>query len=272
MSHFFRFPLRVLAAFESPMIRLDNVVGYCVMDVGYKLMTPAEKKDLALVPYRRRAWERGCERVCVSSSGDTADQRLQKEYEAVQAACGTDAQATVTIRSDWFWSCLESLRGKDRPLPVSYREFSVLCAILSKLGDKELESCTWQEIQCRALGYTTQAAMKAGLPTRQDGAKPLSRQAIRTTLDALERCRFFARFPVGNGTRSWLTYFSFKLSGKELEVEATAAWVQRRRRGRVNWDKSKRERQAKLWEQRKHLSDTWTERARERMRRKASPP
>ncbi len=272
MSHFFRFPLKALAAFEGPLIRLENVVGFCVMDVGYKLVKPLEKTGLTLAECRKVAWERGCTKTNVDSKGKDADQRLHREYQAVQSACGIEAQATVTIRNDWFWSCLEGLRGKERNLPVSYREFSVLCAILSKIGDKELESCTWQEIQCRALGYTTQAAMKAGLATRRDGAQPMSRQVIRTTLDALERCKFFARFPVGNGTRSWLTYFSFKLSGKELEVEATAAWVQRRRRGRLNWDKSKRERQAKLWEQRRQLAETSRERVIERIRRKTPPP
>lgn len=268
MSHFFRFPLRALASFTSPLYRLEMLIGYCVMTVGYKLVKPSEKKALTLAQYRRLAWERGCAKVCVDSPGDDAPERLQKHYEAVLAACGSDAQATVTIRNDWFWSCLGGLRGKEQTLPVNYREFSVLCAILSKIGDKELESCTWQEIQCRALGYTTQAAMKAGLATRQDGAEPLSRQEIRTTLDALERCKFFARFPVGNGKRSWLSYFSFRLDGKELEVEATAAWVQRRRRGRVNWDKGKRDRQAKLWEQRRQLAEKSDERAVERVRRK----
>ncbi|MBL9115458.1 MAG: hypothetical protein JNJ83_10670 [Verrucomicrobiaceae bacterium] len=175
----------------------------------------------------------GCKVLNVDSSGAGADKRLQNEHDNVVKHCGLAAQATVSIRAEWFWNCLYGLRGnEDRPdMPLSYREFSVLCAILSKLGNKDLESCTWQEIQCRALGYTTKAEMNRLMPHRRDGAKALTRQQIRSTLNDLERCGFFARYAVGNGEKCFLTYFSFKgLNRTELAKRALEAYGQRRRR------------------------------------------
>jgi len=246
---FFRFPLRALAAFEGPFIRLGNLVGYCVMDVGYKLVTPDERKNLALGEYQRLAWERGGARVRVTFDGNAA-QSSQKNYESVQAACGLAAQATVSIRAEWLWNCLYVLRGDadKAEMPLSYREFSVLCAILSKLGDKDLESCTWQEIQCRALGYTTKAEMVRMLPQRKDGAKALTRQQIRSTLDDLDRNKFFGRWSVGNGERSWLTYFSFKrMSRAKLAERATVLYGQRRRRGPLRRTEKDKQLAAEQW-------------------------
>lgn len=231
---FFRFPLRALSAFEGPFIRLETLVGYCVMDVGYKLVEPAEKAELTPDYHRELAWHRGCAKLNVRSTGKGADQRMQMHYEAVQTACGLAAQATVSIRTQWLWNCLYELRGDAEmaEMPLSYREFSLLCAILSKLGDKDMDSCTWREIQCRALGYTTKAEMERVLPLRKDGAKALSRQQIRSTLDDLERNKFFGRWSFGNGERSWLGYFSFKrMSRAKLAERATALYAQRRRRG-----------------------------------------
>lgn len=246
---FFRFPLRVLSGFATPLERLDKTIGYCVMDVGYKLVKPAEKAELTPDYYRLLAWERGREKLNVSSSGKGADKRLQDEHDAVVYHCGTAPQATVSIRADWFWNCIYGLRGNaDRPdMPLSYREFAVLCAILSKLGDKDLESCTWQEIQRRALGYTTEAQMKERLPLRTDGAKPLTRQQIRSTLNDLERCGFFARYAVGNGEKCFLTYFSLKMPKQELKAKAVTAYTKRRRRGPIRRTQADKDEAARLW-------------------------
>ena len=249
MSTFFRFPLRVLSEFETPKERLENIVGFCVMDVGFKQLENSGTSPAKPAEKRRLAWENGCKILCVNSSGADADSRLQEEYTAVKMACGDHDQANVSIDTQWLWNCLCILRGNEQQAtrPLSYREFSVICAILSKVGNKDFESCTWQEIQRRALGYTTDKEMQAKLSTRKDKAKPLSRQQIRTTLDILDYNRFFARYAVGNGQRSWLTYFSFKRNRNELAEQATAQFAKRRWRGLNRQTSAQRQHAAELW-------------------------
>lgn len=246
---FFRFPLRVLSGFASPLERLDKTISYCVMDVGKKVLADAGRVGATKEQHRSQVWEMGCQVLSVSSSGKGADKRLQDEHDAVVFHCGEDAQATVSIRAEWFWNCIYGLRNSEdkREMPLSYREFSVLCAILSKLGDKDLESCTWQEIQRRALGYTTEAQMTERLPHRKDGAKPLTRQQIRSTLNDLERCGFFARYAVGNGERCFLTYFSLKMPKQELKAKAYTAFTKRRRRGPIRRTQADKDEAARLW-------------------------
>lgn len=246
---FFRFPLRVLSGFASPLERLENVIGYCVMDVGQRVLSETGQSGATKDEHRSLVWKIGCNVLSVTSSGKGADKRLQDEHDAVVWHCGEAAQATVSIRADWLWNCLYGLRNdEDKPeMPLSYREFSVLCAILSKLGDKDLESCTWQEIQRRALGYTTEAQMKERLPYRRDGAKPLTRQQIRSTLNDLERCGFFARYAVGNGEKCFLTYFSFKMPKQELKAKAYTAFTKRRRRGPIRRTQGDKDEAARLW-------------------------
>lgn len=247
---FFRFPLRALSAFASPLERLDKTIGYCVMDVGKKVLADAGHVGATKEQHRSHVWEMGCKVLNVSLAGAGADKRMQDEHDAVVMHCGEEAQATVSIRTEWLWNCHYGLRGEANKaaMPLSYREFSVLCAILSKLGDSDLESCTWQEIQCRALGYTTKAEMVRMLPQRKDGARALTRQQIRSTLDDLDRNKFFGRWSFGNGERSWLTYFSFKgLSRKELAKRATVLYGQRRRRGPLRRSEADKQLAAEQW-------------------------
>lgn len=246
-DHFFRFPLRALSYGADPLTRLEHLIGYCVMDVGFKELdalmdgtgTPAER--------RRRAWEFGCKIVNVESKGDGADKSLEERHKAISAHCGSEDQANVSIRADWFWNCIYGLRGKEVEMPLSYREFSVLCAILSKLGNKAQESCTWNEIQRRSLGYATAKDMQARFSLRADHAVPLTRQQIRSTLDVLERNRFFARWAVGKRTACWLTYYSFKMNKHDLATASVEAFKQRRKRGRIVRSEADKALAAKLW-------------------------
>lgn len=250
---FFRFPLRALAVFDSPLNRLDNLVGYCVHDVGTKQQNVAVTATMKPDERLRHIWDTGRKWLNVDWTGSTAHSQCKREHDEVVAKCGTGSQATVSIRADWLWNCLSELRRQEREKPLNYREFSVLCAILSKLGDKDLESCTWQEIQRRALGYTTEAQMKERLPYRTDGAKPLTRQQIRSTLNDLERCGFFARYAVGNGEKCFLTYFSFKMPKQELKAKAVAAFTKRRRRGPIRRTQADKDEASRLWANRHKL-------------------
>ncbi|MBL9115457.1 MAG: hypothetical protein JNJ83_10665 [Verrucomicrobiaceae bacterium] len=45
---FFRFPLRILSGFASPSERLDQTIGYCVMDVGKKTLENAGNAEVTM--------------------------------------------------------------------------------------------------------------------------------------------------------------------------------------------------------------------------------
>ena len=239
---FFRFPLRALSAFETPLERLDSLLGYCVIDVGRKLVEErsGDADDLEEV------WKMGCGCLGVKFSGKDSAKWQQKRREAVLAACGDEPQATVTISTRFFWNCIYGLRKKPQEKPMSYREFSVLCAILSKIGDKEFASCSWKEVQRRALGYVNEAEMNKGLPKRTDGAKPLSRQQVRDTVETLERLGFFARYTVGNGKASFQTYYSVRMNPMMLAETATRDFAMKRKRRRQN--ERMKALQAEMWQ------------------------
>ncbi len=225
---FFRFPLRALSAFATPLERMENLVGYCVIDVGRKLVEErsGDADDLEAV------WKMGCGCLNVLSQGKSAAERCEKEYDAVVGICGLHPQANITVRTNFFWNCLYELRKNSPEKPMSYREFSVLCGILSKIGDKELASCSVKEIQRRALGYVNEVEMKKGLPQRLDGAKPLSRQQVRDTVATLDQLGFFARFTVGNGAASFQTYYSIRMIPMMLAEAATRDFATKRKRRR----------------------------------------
>lgn len=242
MNKFFRFPLRALAAFETPLQRLEKIVGFCVMDAGAKVV----KKRGGDVADFREIRESGCQLLEVQCDGKRDARAMHKDYQALLRACGRDPQATVSIAAPFFWNCLHTLRGETPGKPLSYREFSVLCAVLSKVGRKDFVSCSWREVRRRALGYMTERELLAGLPMRCDAARPLSRQQLRTTLDDLDRCGFFVRYVVGNGRRCFLSYYSVRMNPQQLAEAATRAYCARRREV-VPMTPAARAAQAVLW-------------------------
>lgn len=247
MDRFFRFPLRALSAFATPRERLEKIIGFCVMHEGRKLV---EKRD-GDPDNLQEVWKCGCTLLNVKWHGDDAASRMRNEYQAVLQACGTMDQATVTVKAAWLWNCLEGLRGKRPAKPLSYREFSVLCAVLSKIGKKKFASCSWHEVQCRALGYATAREMQDDLPKRSDKAEPLSRQQVRKTLADLDRMCFFVRYAVGNGKRSFLSYYSQRLNRTRL-AEAAMDDFHTRRREPERMTAAARAEQAKLWHRCRH--------------------
>ena len=242
MKHFFRFPLRVLAEFETPRERLERIVQFCIMDAGRKVVEQQGGNGNDL----RAIWQCGCELLAVQSEGTNAPRAFQAAHRAVMEACGGDDQAMVTVATPFFWNCLYTLRGEKPDKPLSYREFSVLCAVLSKVGRKGFASCSWREVQRRALGYLTEKEMCENLPSRSDKAAPLSRQQIRTVLESLHRCGFFARYAVGNGQRSFLSYYSVRMNPQQLAEAATSDYCSRRREV-VRMKPTARAAQAVLW-------------------------
>ena len=109
---------------------------------------------------------------------------------------------------------------------ISYRDFATLCAVNAALGKKPFAAITQPRIRAGMLGYSSSTWLfdeegnltrngESLLQEREDGAVPLSRKQMRTTLDRLERRHFFARF-LASPRR---TFFSRSLTNIELAKE-----------------------------------------------------
>jgi hypothetical protein len=91
------------------------------------------------------------------------------------------------------------------------RDFSVLCAVYAILGDKQYAIVRRDRVRAGALGYSSAGALfdrdgrltpegEARLKERADGARPLSLDQVRYTLDRLHSRKFFSRIqPVKSG-------------------------------------------------------------------------
>jgi hypothetical protein len=111
----------------------------------------------------------------------------------------------VRLKKDWLFDARDN-RG------LTYREFAVLCAIYSAIGNKDLAIITRNRIRRCALGYRSAAIMEADLPRRADGARPLSERELRDTIGRLHRNKFFARCTVARR----ITYYSIRLDSEAL--------------------------------------------------------
>jgi hypothetical protein len=123
-----------------------------------------------------------------------------------QAQYGRDAE--VRIRKDLAFEVRDN-RG------LSYREFAILCAVLSLVGAKEYPvRITRKQIQCRMLGYKSPPVMAAEIAKRTDGTKPFTLRQINYTLDRLHERHFFARARPNERQ----TFYSTRLQQGQLEV------------------------------------------------------
>jgi hypothetical protein len=120
-----------------------------------------------------------------------------------EARHGRDAR--VRIKKNWLFATRD-YQG------ISYREFTVLSAIFSAIGDKQLVNVTRPRITRCALGYRTAAIMQVEMSRRRDDAVPLTERQLRDTIAALHENKFFARATVARR----ITYYSIRLGGEEL--------------------------------------------------------
>ena len=230
----FQFPLILLAWGETPRVRLDGILDYCRMEAGQRELREKSSAGAAIhVPPRcgvsadiYRAWHLGGDLSNITG-GDPGT--AQRQHEALEDFASARLHPFVRIRREWFWNCFHGLRGDPAEKPLSYREFTVLCAILSKIGTKKSSPCTWQEIRRRALGYVTEAELQRCLPGRKDGASPWSRQQIRATLEKLEVNKFFAHFTAYAGRAAVRSHYSFSMDRGKLGAIVAEKFGRRRK-------------------------------------------
>jgi hypothetical protein len=221
---YFQFPLCALSFGQTVNARLNAILDYSVVETGSKLFqkltaeqqrgflrgkTVSRTNPKGLNPHDWRqcaacygAYVIGVTYHNINSIIERHDQLLNHvaDYEDRH---GRDA--LVRIKRDWLFDARDG-HG------ISCREFSVLCAIYSAIGDKELAIITRERIRRCALGYRTAAIMQTELAKRTDNAQPLTERQLRDTIIRLHRNKFFARCTVARR----ITYYSIRLDNEAM--------------------------------------------------------
>jgi hypothetical protein len=158
-------------------------------------------EELGIIPPNLRVvWDDYCDLA------DFADAWEQRH--------GPDAK--VRIVTDLVFEALEGTS-------ISYDELAVLAGIYSKVGSKEGPvRITREEIWWRSLGCKSKRVFKQ--ETNAYGFERTERQ-VRDIIDRLDERKFFARVTFGRRH----TYYSHRLSQKELEDRVFASKVYRAR-------------------------------------------
>jgi len=139
----------------------------------------------------------------------------------------------VTMKAEIFWAAFHQARYEDNKgdLPargISWREFRILCAILSVKKNREGFSFVgWQEIQARSCGMLRKP-YKATKRIPEHLTTPYSQKQIKRTCDRLEALNFFTRCRHSKGNRGGFMAYSFKHSPEDLR-KAVGRWASFRR-------------------------------------------
>jgi hypothetical protein len=176
--------------------------------------------------------------VSLGHIGSTRD-RHDEAQDYLRSASAAAQNNRVNIKTELFWSCHSTAAGKDVDRSLSWREFRVLCALLSKVGSSKYAKCGWQEIVARACGWCGKKDMALATAKEALRRKPLllSREQIRTTLARLESDQFFARFQYRRA-ESW---FSFSCGD---DRQALVKWISNSKARRAEQIRIQREKDA----------------------------
>ncbi len=221
---YFQFPFCALSFGTSEYERLDAMISFGYIEAGVKLWRKLSKQQREQRTVGFRMWEGcpdgaqwnkplhcaalyGAEVIGISHGHFPSALERHKlicaHIAAFQGQYGREP--FVRMKKNWLFDTRDG-HG------ITYREFSVLCAIYSAIGDKELAIVTRERIRRCALGYRTKAIMDAELPRRADKAQPLTERQLRDTITRLHRNKFFARCTVARR----ITYYSIRLDSEAI--------------------------------------------------------
>jgi hypothetical protein len=231
---YFQFPLCALSYDDNFLARLNSIISFSCVQVGQNIsqgMSAEEKLDKA---YENKY-----------KINKTFDKKYKIHIDAIIGANQLDVNIH-DFRSftnafklfDEYNTIFEDVHGRDVNVRIatnllwdtinnkfSYREFSVLCAVYSCIGNKTCPVLiTRSQIQCRQLGYKSQAVISDRSLERTDGAIPLSFRQINYTLNALHERGFFSRARANMRQ----TYYSNKLNKDEICEELFKSKTRRR--------------------------------------------
>ena len=189
---YFHFPLCLLS-FEPKSDRLQSIVSYCVVEhaetktnAGIKASANFLFVNLSSIDATREQWQ--------------IARDLVLRHEEVH---GRDP--FVRISTELLGECH---KGK-----LSYRDFSILCAINSQIGSKKHPvRITQPSIRVRAAGYKSWRVFVAAVPLDRREEALLAPHKVRYTVESLHRRKFFAK--ARRGPRTVL--FMNRVTNEEL--------------------------------------------------------
>lgn len=244
---FFRFPIGLLAYDAvDPKQTLSHIIDWCVGNVADgtfgtwshdALKAEISRRDAGAdtIYYRRKVGEcrlllaadtLGVHYGIVTGLQTSIFEARRFLGSVSPAACNNTAQ----VKTDWVWDCLKTIRGETPARTLSFREFRVLCALLSKVGAKGVKKCSWREVQARAAGFCGKADLARCCDDGRERITPLmlTRAEIRTTLRRLEINNFFARYNHGWNGKARESWFSFSMPREDLRNLVLSRKVQAR--------------------------------------------
>lgn len=223
---YFRFPLSALTYGETSLQCMGIILDHAILSagVGARTLNPKEHEALAAAhalpnpPSKAKAedWKAYLD-VCVGSQLTRATvanwEAIRSGYEKLlQHTSALPKSALVTINAKWVWNALDTayMEAGRSPLHenagyLSWREFRVLCAVLSVIGQKQYAWVSTNTLQHRVCGYTGASSFKGKEPAAH--CPRLSRWMLGATLNRLEELGFFlrvriSRSPTGRGGRT----------------------------------------------------------------------
>ena len=182
---YFQFPLCLLALGENHQERLQHIVSYCLYEQA-KRRNPKFPRSA-----RNGSLEEAANFLGVNiRSPDSTISRWREADGFVrnwEQRYGKDAR--VRIGTKLLWEAYDNSG-------VSYREFSILCAINSIIGKRRSvpKRITEPRIRVRAAGFKSWDVAKSELPSDESRkARLLTVDQVRYTLENLHARKFFAR-------------------------------------------------------------------------------
>jgi hypothetical protein len=253
---FFRFQLGLLAIYpDSGEFTLQAIVSACVVEVGRKTFASYDLKELRRLAVEHDADKyaelapkshddhlifMGAKTLNVSLGRiDSTRDRYEKVQEYLLGLSAAAQNNRINIKTELFWDCHSTVAGKQVDRSLSWREFRVLCALLSKVGSSKYAKCGWQEIVARAAGWCGKSDRALTTPKELARRKSLllTREQIRATLTRLESDQFFARFQYRRA-ESW---FSFSCGD---DRQALVKWISNSKARRAEQVRIQREKDA----------------------------
>jgi hypothetical protein len=243
-----KFPLSLLRAGNSEDSAIRAILWTAVRNVGIGFRATREEIEFrALCDQGEDYWENGDpdlnadDRELVSVGAALLGLGRLPSGPIIQIALTEASQLRDTpylhLKPEFLWSLLREHSGYGRPdLPegdesrrrMSWREFRVLCAIISaKVNKHGFTFLGWEAIAARASGFprngeASEMAMREEIPRHSE---LLTRSKIVATVDKLEALKFFMRFRYSRGSRGGYMAYSIRHKTREDLAAAVIDWA-----------------------------------------------
>jgi hypothetical protein len=192
---YFQFPLCLLAFGRDCKERLEHIVAYCLYEQARR-RNPKFPNSARKTSLDEAATFLG---VTIGSHESTIYRWKEADRFAFAWEGRYGKEALVRIGTTL-------LREAHDKTGVSYREFSVLCAINSMIGSRLTpKRITELSIRVRAAGFKSWKVAQSELPSDESRkASLLTAHQVRYTLEKLHGRKFFARARVGARTVKYM--------------------------------------------------------------------